>query len=205
MSSKEIATELRGRCFTTEIWPYGFWEYLETKQISNLLKEKGQQKIDILKKELENYLQIGGFPEANNLQPMHRIKLLQDYVEIVSMRDIIDRYKISNTSLIKYLTRYLLSNISTSFSTNKFYNDLRSQGYSLTKPHLYDDLKYIEDAYLAFSIPLFDESIRKVQTNPRKIYAIDPGLSHAYSISNLENKGRYFENLIYLDFKTPRM
>jgi len=50
-------------------------------------------------------------------------------------------------------------------------------------------------------VPLFSESIRKMQVNPRKIYAIDMGLSRAYSLEKNVNIGRLFENMIYLDLK----
>ncbi len=59
----------------------------------------------------------------------------------------------------------------------------------------------LKTAYLAFSVPIYDASIRKVQTNPKKIYAIDPGLARAMTLDYENDLGRLFENIIYLDLR----
>src|SRR3990167_6976241 len=127
--------------------------------------------------------------------------LLQDYVNVVIFRDIVERYGINNIRLIKYMIKTMLKNVGTSFAVNKFYNDLKSQGFSVSKTTIHDYLGYIEDAYLAFTVPLYSESIRKVHSNPRKIYAIDSGLINAYTLSLSKNYGHLFENLVYLDLR----
>lgn len=199
--SKEIATSLRGRSISTEIWPFSFDEYLSSRNITRNTEVMGQATIDKLQSLLLEYLFVGGFPEVTDLPLSERSRILQDYVDVVIFRDIIERHNITNIILIKYLIKTLLKNISSHFSTHKFYNDLKSQGIKSSKTTLYEYLTFIEDTYLAFTVPLHDESLRKVQTNPKKIYAIDTGLVNAYSMSFSNNLGRLFENLIYLDLR----
>lgn len=199
--SKEIHTSLRGRALASEIWPYSFIEFLRAKEISFDSTLLGQKQRDTLQHHLQNYLNIGGFPEVTAVPTEHRRELLQNYVDVVIMRDIVERYGITNITLLKYLIKTLLKNTATGFAVNKFYNDLKSQGLSGAKNTLHDYLQYIEDAYLSFSIPLYSESIRKSQTNPRKIYAIDPGLAKAYSFGLNQNLGHLFETMVYLDLR----
>jgi predicted AAA+ superfamily ATPase len=199
--SKEIATELRGRSLSIEIWPYSFDEYLLATNMTFKSDLLGQQNRDILHQSLRYYLYHGGFPEIIAMPENESRQVLQDYVELVIMRDIIERYNIKNIALIKYMIKTLLKNASCSFSVNKLYNDIKSQGMSGARSVLYDYLGYLEDAYLIFSIPLFSESLRQEQSNPRKIYAIDPGLVKAYTFSLNDNFGHLFENLIFLDLK----
>lgn len=200
--SKEIATELRGRSFSTEVWPFSFSEYLQAKKINFDPTLFGQKNRDIFFQQLLNYLNEGGFPEAVLMHdPEKRVQLLQDYVELVVMRDIIERYNIKNIMTIKYIIKILLKNASCTFSVNKLFNDLKSQNVAVTRGLLYDYLSYIEDAYLNFTIPLYDESIRKVQMNPKKSYAIDTGMIKAFSFSINHNYGHLFENLFFLDLK----
>lgn len=199
--SKEIATSLRGRSVATEIWPYSFSEYLLANKIHIEKGLLGQKKQDFLAKYLQDYILHGGFPEAMNLQPADRRQLLQDYTELVSMRDIVERHKITNISLLKYLIKTLLKNVAGSFSVNKFANDIKSQGLSGARNTIYDYLSHLEDAYLAFPVALFSESIRKEYSNPRKIYAVDTALSQAFAFSFNHNFGHLFENLVFLDFK----
>lgn len=204
MLSKEIASSLRGRAFATEVWPYSFNEYLSAKNMSLDSGLMGKSYIDKMKSELKQYLYQGGFPEVCYYDDFSRQQTLQDYVHVVTVRDILERYKISNTTLIGYLIKHVLHNAASQFSINKIYNDLKSQGYNVAKDTLYDYMAYIEDSYLAFPVPLYTESLRKAQVNPKKGYAIDTGLVKAYTLSFSENIGRMFENLIYLDLRRQK-
>lgn len=202
--SKEIATSLRGRSFAKEIWPFSFLEFQEMKNDSCLWNDNkilGKQTLDKLKYALNNYLDQGGFPESILLNTPVRNQLLQEYVSIVIFRDIIERYNITNISLVKYLIKTMLKNAGGSLSTNKLFNDLKSQGFQVGKMTIYDYLDYIEEAYLGFRVPLYSESLRKVESNHKKIYAIDTGLINAYSSSLSKNRGHHFENLVFLDLK----
>lgn len=196
--SKEIATSLRGRAITLEVWPFSFKEYLVAKHVEIPSRLGTKQSFDVMRENLLNYLEIGGFPEITGLSFDLRIQILQNYVDVVVFRDITERYGITNITLIKYLIKTLIGNMSTRFSVNKYYNDLKSNGISVSKNTLHDYLIYIEDAFLIFSVPLYSESLRKVQTTPKKIYAVDSGLYYAYTSSFSKNLGRVFENFIYI-------
>lgn len=199
--SKEISTSLRGRSLSTEIWPYSFNEFMKANNYDidrNLFDKKTQ---DLLTKIFLLYLSKGGFPEVTHYEEDVRKRTLQDYVDVVIFKDIIERHKIKNASMIKYMILSMIHNISSPFTVNKFYNDLKSQGYSIGKDTLYEYADHVEDAYLAFSLPLNDRSIRKVQTNPKKIYSIDPGLVRATTLDYESNLGRLFENVVYLDLR----
>lgn len=225
--SKEIATSLRGRSFAIEIWPYSFNEFLQAQGASfpNTLGQAGLDKLTML---LYHYLKNGGFPEIVSLSPLtdtpsiggynapylgygaaasevalaeNRRQILQDYVSLVTLKDIAERYRISNILPLQYMINFLLKNSGCSISAHKMHGDLKSQGFAISKDSVHDYLAYIEDAYLAFPVPLYSESLRKVHANPRKFYAVDTGLANAFNMSFSENIGHYFENLVYLDLR----
>jgi predicted AAA+ superfamily ATPase len=199
--SKEIATELRGRTITTEVFPFSFKEYLVAKNIKIAKAPFSQQETDVLQKYLTDYLEEGGFPGVIGEPPTHQTLTLQEYIDVVIFKDIVERHDITNIVVIRYMIHYLLKNNATSLSGNKFYHDLKSQGFSVGRSTVYDYLSYIEDAYLIFTVPLYAESVRKVQSNPKKIYAIDNGVVRASSLRLTKNEGRSFENLVYLDLR----
>lgn len=199
--SKEIHTSLRGRAITTEIWPYSFREYLLAKNIRIDSELFDAKKRDIMNFNLREYIATGGFPEIINKSENDSRQILQGYVDVVVMRDIIERYGITNITLIKYMVKTLIKNTAGNFTVNKFVNDLKSQGFTSSKNTIHDYLSYIEDAYLAFAVSMYSESIRRVHSNPRKLYANDTGLVRSYSFSLPKNDGHLFENLIYLDLR----
>lgn len=199
--SKEIASSLRGRSIATEVWPFSYSEYLTANQISPPPKVMGKKNYDQYYQNLKHYLESGGFPETTLISKSRERSLLQDYVDLVIMRDIIERYQITNHTLIRYMIKTLLKNVGSPFSVNKFFNDIKSQGLSASKNTLYDYLQHIEDAFLVFMVPFFSESVRKVASNPKKTYVIDTGLINAYTVSLSPQYGHLFENVIYLDLR----
>ncbi len=148
------------------------------------------------------YLEVGGFPEVVSLDVSDCFRILQDYVDVVIFRDIIERYHITNIALIKYLIKTILAHSGRGFSVTKFHHDLKSQGFSVGRATVYEYLVYLEDAYLAFTIPLYSESVRKIQSNPKKIYAVDTGLIQACTMSFSKNWGCLFENLLLFNQRT---
>lgn len=199
--SKEIASVLRGRSLAVEIWPYDFTEYLRAHSLDFPAQPMGKRIQDRMLMELGRYLKIGGFPEVQTLDAEVRTRILQDYVNLVVLRDITERYEITNITLIRYLIKTLAGAAGNLFSVNKTFNELKGQGFKVSKNTLYEYLSYVEDAYLAFAVPLFSHSIRKQQANLRKIYLIDPGLLQAERLVRKDDWGILFENLVYLDLR----
>ncbi len=199
--SKEIATNLRGRSLAIEIWPYSFNEFIRAKKatIDRALFDK--YTLDRLSQLFRHYLTEGGFPEIIAYAPDVRQKTLQEYLDVVIYRDLIERHNIKNPSVIKYMILSMIHNVGKPFAVNKFYNDLKSQGHAISKDQLYQYLDHIEDAFLSFPTAVFDPSCRKAQVHPKKIYAIDTGMARALTLEYEKDLGRLFENVIYLDLR----
>lgn len=199
--SKEIATSLRGRSLAIEISPYNYPEYLAAHHLELPVKPLGKKIADQQRSYLLDYFRIGGFPGIQSMPANEQLETLQNYVETVIFRDIIERYQITNVALLKYFTNSLLKNVTSLFSINKFYKDIKSQGHKAGKDTLHSYLAYLEDAFLIFTVPIFTESLRRMQTNPQKVYAIDNGLVAANTFNLSENLGKFLENQIYLDLR----
>jgi len=199
--SREIATELRGRSFATEIWPYSLQEFAQIQKVTLQNGIGGRKSQDYATGLLRDYMQQGGFPETLNVEDWQRRRILQDYVDVVVFRDIVERYRIANASLAKYLSRVLIRSIGRRFSINKTFNDLKSQGRKLSKDTLYELMNHFEDAYLMFQVPAYSTSERLRQTSPKKIYAVDMGLAAAYNINTQTDRGQLFENTLYLHLR----
>lgn len=199
--SKEIASSLRGRSISLEIWPYNFQEYFTAHQYEAPPQPFGKRSLDKLQSYLTNFLRNGGFPAVQGLAAHEQLVTLQSYVEMVILRDIVERHKIENIALLRYFIGFLLKNIAAPFSIHKFYNDIKSQGYKVAKDTLYNYISHLEDAYLLFMVGMFTESPRLHQTTPKKVYAIDNGLAAANSFNLSSNWGKLFENQLYLDLR----
>lgn len=200
--SKEIATTLRGRAITTEVFPFSFRETLIHNNVDlKFKKNPGAQTRALLSNAMRQFLLQGGFPEIQSINATYRIRILQEYVDIVILRDIVERYAVSNVQALRAMVRHLLAAPATLFSVNKFYNDLKTQGISCSKNGLYDYLDYLSDAYLIYPVTIFNRSERVRRINPRKIYLIDNGLINAFRHQPQPNWGHLLENFVYNELR----
>jgi hypothetical protein len=127
------------------------------------------------------------------------MQILQGYYDLIFYKDIVERYKIRNLALMKNLMRYLLTQFSSLFSVTAYYNHLHSSGQKVGKDTLFEYLSLLEDASFVKLVPLFDYSLKKQTVNPRKLYCIDTGLISAGSFQFTENRGKYLENIAFLE------
>ncbi len=200
--SKEIATELRGRAISTEVWPYSLAEFLQAAHVPSVVPGPRSPRVqDEYFATLRDYLLKGGFPETVAYSEIERRRVHQDYISVAILRDILERHEVQNEHLIRYLIKFVLANTGKLVTFNKLFNDLQSRGYKVGKATIYEYFGYITDCYIALLVPLYSESQRKQESNPRKVYAVDTGLARSHMIGITNNFGRLFENLIYLDLR----
>ncbi|MEM7108342.1 MAG: DUF4143 domain-containing protein [Bacteroidota bacterium] len=128
-------------------------------------------------------------------------KVLQEYFNVMIYRDLVERFQISQTLLLKYFIKKIFLGVGKPLSINKIYNDFRSNKYAVGKNTLYDFLGHVKDAYVITAIDKFDFSEMKRENTEKKAYATDWGLLSAVEYSSSEDYGKLFENLVVLEFK----
>ena len=200
--SREIATTLRGRSICTEIFPFSFRESLAHEGIAQITAPRpGAKKRALLENRMRRYLVRGGFPEVQALADEYRIRILQEYVDVVILRDIVERYQVGNILPLRYLIRHLLGTPATLFSVNKFHNDLKSQGVSCGKNTLHEYFEYLSDAYLIYPVSIHARSERVKRVNPRKVYIIDTGMANAFLHRPQSDWGRLLESFVFMELR----
>lgn len=197
--SVEISTALRGRTLSYFLMPFSFKEFLRANEFkieNNLEYSSSRHKA---KKLFQEYMKFGGFPEIFNKEDGLKIQILQGYFDLIFYKDIVDRYKIRNFTLMKNIMRYLLTHFSSTFSFTSYYNFLKSSGSKIGKDTIFEYISCLEEVNFIKLVPLFDYSLKKQTVNPKKIYCIDTGLVTAASFQFSENRGRYLENMVFLE------
>ncbi|MFQ5741241.1 MAG: DUF4143 domain-containing protein [Acidobacteriota bacterium] len=90
------------------------------------------------------------------------------------------------------------------FSVHRLYQDLRSQGHGIGKDSVHAMLGHLLDAFLLSAVPLATESEGKRNSNPRKIYPVDPGLIRAFDASGRSNLGPALETAVLNEIERRR-
>ncbi len=195
--SREIASALRGRTITYEVYPLSFREFVGVME-PNLNLDSSRSKVRLVGM-FETFLEQGGFPELIKLEDGLKRKTLQEYFDVMVFRDLIERYEISQPTLLKYFCKRVIGNSAGEFSVNKIYNELKSQGYKVSKDTIYSFQEYVEAIYLTRFVSKYSHSVVKKEFSQKKIYVIDSGLGVALNYKLSQDRGRLLENTVALE------
>ncbi len=203
LASREVATSLRGRAMEVLVHPFSFREALRHRGREPAV---GWHELDAparstLDHGLREYLVTGGFPEAQDASERDRVSLLRAYVDVVVLRDVVERHAVSNPLALRWLQRQLLSTPAGLFSVGKLFGAMKSQGIAVGKDTLHAYLSHLEDAFLVRTVWMHTASERQRMVNPRKVYPVDPGLIGAYERTGRAQVGHALEATVFLELE----
>ena len=186
MLSKDIVTNFRDRGSEIEVYPLSFAEYLSVTD-----KEKADA--------FEEYMMYGGMPLAV-LEPdeKEKRKYLQGLFTNVYIKDIVERYKLKDDSILSPLVDALSSAIGSLTNSTRLANTAGSTiGKNPSHNTIKNYLEYLEDAYLFQCAKRWDVKGRKYFDTIQKYYAMDLGLRNARLNFRQMERSHIMENMIY--------
>lgn len=192
MLSSELGTHLTGRYAKIELFPFSFKEFINFKGL-DLQTVTTAVKAQVLNY-FDEYLLNGGFPEYLNFNDTEFLK--RTYDDIL-YRDIVSRYGIRNVKQFKQLSHYLFTN----FTKDTNYSTLKDNLNFANTTTVSNYIHYLEESYLLFEVFQFDYSLKKHQSNQKKIYAIDNGLRNSIAFQFSKEYGNHLENMIFIELK----
>ncbi len=190
------SAHMRGRAVSWEMFPFSFMEFLDFKKIDGSLPLSTGKRLTV-QKAFGEFWENGGFPEVSGLERMLRIKIHQEYWGVMIFRDLVERHNIAHPKAVSDLAHRLIENAASLYSINNLTGYLKSLGHRAPKSSVADYLKWFEDAYILFSVQIFDASAARRNTNPKKIYCIDHALAVSLGSGMLVNSGHLLENLVF--------
>jgi len=109
MLSKEIATQMRRRALSWELFSFSSREFLDCKAVEHegCLSTRKQL---LVRRAFEEYWQTGGFPEVTSLSRHLRIKTHQEYFQTILYRDVVERHDVSHPRAVADLAHRLIDN-----------------------------------------------------------------------------------------------
>jgi predicted AAA+ superfamily ATPase len=116
---------------------------------------------------------------------------------VMLYHDIIERYKIKDTTLLKYFVKHLVQTTTKEFSINKIGNTLKTLWLKFDKNSLYDFVDYLDTIYFGKSLSKFNYALSK-QTL-KKFYLFDNGYLNAISFNFSENYWKLLENAVFIE------
>ncbi len=190
--SGELATHLTGRYLDRILFPFSFKEFLKLKEVKENKVYTTKEKAEIMKT-LQEYLEIGGFPEAYKFGK----RMISRIYEDILTKDILLRHDITKKEEIKKLAKYLITNSSEEITYSRLARIFNIKHVSTIS----NWMSYLETAFLIFRLERFDFKLKQQFIAPKKVYCIDSGLMNSIGFKFSENKGKIIENEVALELQ----
>jgi len=194
MLSRELGTHLTGRYVQTSLFPFSFLEFLSFRGKSFPLSRMGTEEKVALRKEFLRYVRLGGFPEYLVSENKDRLTFLY---ENILYRDIVVRHNLPDARPLKETAHFCASNVGKEMS----YNSIKRIAGLENPSSIREYFEYMEDSFLAFVLKRFDYSVKRQAYFNKKAYFIDTGLANTVGFRFSRDRGRFLENVIFLDLK----
>jgi len=179
---------LTGRKFVYHLYPLSFEEIFQKKNILDF------------KKELENFMIFGNYPEIVNEQSNEeRIERLKNLASSYLYKDILEFQNIKNSDVLGKLLKALALQIGSEASYTELANLIGVDKKTIER---YVDL--LEKNFIIFRLPPYFRNKRKEISKLRKIYFYDIGIRNAI-INNFNffdsrnDQGQLWENLAIIE------
>lgn len=184
--SSELTTLLAGRVLTIKIYPFSFKEFVQIYPFKG--NESKMEKF-------EKYLKFGGMPMLVNMNDNEQLMInyLNDILDVVLKKDVINRNKINN--LIKYMAS-CIGSLTTPYNIAEF---MKKSGSSLTSETIDNYLRMLENAYFIYKVPRYELKGKQLLKTQGKYYFVDNGLKNIINGFSSYDSGSSYENIIYME------
>ena len=190
--SSEMGTVLTGRYLEIEVLPFSLTECFRFKHhewVAELPEEKAGLMLQV-----EDYMRYGGYPEIINSREITE-SYLSSLFDSIILKDIAKRYKIRKTTELYQLATYLVSMFCNEFTYSSLKDDLNFS----SKSTLQKFCDYLQQTYLFFYLPRYNNKLKLMQKASQKVYVVDNGFLASSAFQTSENRGRLLENLVFLE------
>ncbi len=122
---------------------------------------------------------------------------LSDVFDSIIIKDIVNRYKITNINLFKRIVEYLVTNPSQSFSSKNMLAEFNKENIPISTKTIYGCLDYVEASLLMTKISTYDIKGKRILSRKDKYYLTDLGIGQILNKNKREQFGSYLENIVY--------
>lgn len=191
--TSNYATVLTGRVLKLQVNSFSFLEFLNYKHIKHDTRlEIVANKIEISRAK-DEYLKWGGYYNVISAEDeIIKKAVLKNIAEDIILKDIVPRYKIKNSSAIKDLFHYVVSNAASSLNYTRLAKKLNIDAKSIK-----EYIEYFEDNFLVSTMSAYHSKLTQQIKSSKKLYVNDNGFLNL-GINRSANHGTCLENMVFI-------
>lgn len=186
--SGDLATLFTGRVFEIAVFPFSFSEFIKYWEIPDIDEA------------FEQYMREGGMPGSYPYKDLNdKYTYLQEVINTLLIRDIVQRYRIKNTTVLDRLCNYLIDNISNQTSIRNISASLSADGFKTNHITAGNYVKALCNAYAFYRINRYDIQGKRYLSTQEKYYLADHAFRYARLGTKNLNYGRTLENIVIIE------
>lgn len=187
--SADLATLFTGRYIEIHVFPFSFAEYCSYFD--------ARKDVDAL---FDDYVLAGGLAGSYAYKTnFDKSVYIREVYQTIMHRDLRQKYKPSDETLLDMVSEFLMDNISNITSGNKIAATLTSNKLAVNHVTIGKYLKYLCTAFLFYKARRYDIRGKKYLESSAKYYLVDSGMRFAVLGSRNLDYGRVYENIVYLE------
>ena len=128
-----------------------------------------------------------------------RITYIKEVYETIVTRDLVQKYALSDTTVLQRLSEFLMDNISNLTSPNKVSQLLNANDIATSHVTVGKYIKYLCNAFVFYDIKRYDIRGKKYLESSEKFYLCDTGIRYAILGSRNMDYGRVYENMVCIE------
>ena len=190
MLSSEIATVISGRYVQIEMLPLSFREYMES---TGSMNDRGIKYAE--------YLKNSSFPYTLELknQPNEIREYLEGIYNTIVVKDIVNRKKITDTSMLKSVLQFVFDNIGNPLSSKKIADTMTSAGRKIDARTVEKYMEAFCESYIIYQAKRYNIKGKQYLKTLEKYYIVDIGMRYMLLGSRQADAGHILENVVYLE------
>ncbi len=192
--SSEISTLLSGRYIEIKMLPLSFKEFLEFGHLPKNLS---------IEDKFNQYMKFGALPAVPSLPQDNTTvnEFLGGIYNTVIIKDVLERTKIKDVSLLENIVKYIVSNTGNIISANKISGYLSSQekGKNIKSDTISSYMNTLEKAYIIYQVHRYDIKGKEQLKTLSKYYVIDTGIRNMLMGYSDTDIGHLLETIVYFE------
>ena len=188
--SSDLATLFTGRHIEIHVFPFSFKEYCTYFEIAE----------SDIQEAFTDYIQTGGLSGAYPYsRTADREKYIRDVYETILIRDLVEKYKLGNPTMMKRVSHYLMDNISNISSSRNISNALTNDGTLTNHMTVGNYINYLCNAFVFYEAKRYDVKGKTYLQSLSKYYLADTGIRFAELGKRNMDWGRMLENIVFIE------
>ena len=188
--SSDLATLFTGRHIEIHVFPFSFKEYCTYFEIAE----------SDIQEAFTDYIQTGGLSGAYPYsRTADREKYIRDVYETILIRDLVEKYKLGNPTMMKCVSHYLMDNISNISSSRNISNALTNDGTLTNHMTVGNYINYLCNAFVFYEAKRYDVKGKTYLQSLSKYYLADTGIRFAELGKRNMDWGRMLENIVFIE------